>query len=79
MPSSRLVLLDIGLPKLNGLDACRRIPRNRGAGIMLTVALYRLGAGRRPSKAEEAGFDAHLGKPVDFEALKSLLAAAPRR
>jgi CheY-like chemotaxis protein len=77
------ILLDIGMPKMNGYDACRAIratPRGRDA---LIVALSGYGTEDDRRKSAEAGFDAHLVKPVDPGALEQLLAGgedrAPRR
>ena len=69
-----VILLDIGLPKLNGYEACRRI-RNEpwGAGVVL-IALTGWGQDEDRRRSHEAGFDRHLVKPVDPQALMKLLA-----
>jgi PAS domain S-box-containing protein len=68
-----VILLDIGLPKLNGYEAAQRIRAQRGCDALL-IALTGWGQleDRRRSKA--AGFDHHLTKPVDFDDLNKLLA-----
>ncbi len=69
------VLLDIGMPKLNGYDACRRIREQPWGKNMVLIALTGLGQDRDRRRTEEAGFDAHLVKPVDPQALLKLLAS----
>ncbi len=72
-----VVLLDLGMPGLDGYGACRRIRSQPwGRGILL-VALTGWGQEADRRRTEEAGFDHHLVKPVDPAALKELL-AAPR-
>ena len=69
-----VMLLDIGLPKLNGYEVCRRIRREPwGAGIIV-IALTGWGQEEDRKKSTEAGFDAHLVKPVRQEELMPLLA-----
>lgn len=72
-----LVLLDIGLPKLNGYDACRRIRQQWGHKDIVLVALTGRGHEEDRRKSKEAGFDDHLVKPVEFSALVKLLASLP--
>ena len=69
-----VILLDIGLPKLNGFDACRRIRENRWAKNVLIIALTGWGQEEDRRKSAEAGFDGHLVKPVDHAELMRLLA-----
>ena len=76
-----LVLMDIGLPKLNGYEAAREIRgRDWGSDVML-VALTGWGQEADRRRSREAGFDRHLAKPVEFSVLEGLLAeiAAERR
>ena len=68
------MLLDIGLPKLNGYDAARRIRQQRRDDKLVLVALTGWGQDEDRRLSEEAGFDAHLVKPVKFEAIMNLLA-----
>ena len=70
-----VVLLDIGLPAMNGYDVARRlrtIPSLEGVRL---VAITGYGQPEDRRRAREAGFDAHLVKPVDYVALASVLAA----
>ncbi|HZQ75117.1 MAG TPA: ATP-binding protein [Burkholderiales bacterium] len=72
-----IALLDIGLPGMSGYDLARRI-RTEAAGWPRPVRLFALTGYGQPSDRErsrEAGFDAHLLKPVDLEVLRELLAA----
>ena len=64
-----VVLLDIGLPKLNGYEACRRIREQPWGKSMVLVALTGWGQEEDRQKSREAGFDDHLVKPVDHAAL----------
>lgn len=68
-----IILLDIGMPRLNGYEAARRIRRQGQKGLRL-VALTGWGQEEDRLLSEEAGFDAHLVKPVDLDALTKLLA-----
>jgi PAS domain S-box-containing protein len=70
-----LVLLDIGLPKLNGFDVCRRIREQSWGKNMVMVALTGWGQDEDRRKSKEAGFDQHMVKPVDLDALQAMLAA----
>jgi PAS domain S-box-containing protein len=68
-----VVLLDIGLPKLNGYEAARRIREQlRRKGTVL-VALTGWGQEEDRERSREAGFDGHMVKPVQYEALMKLL------
>jgi CheY-like chemotaxis protein/two-component sensor histidine kinase len=69
-----VVLLDLGLPKLNGYDVCRRVRHQPWGENMTLVALTGWGQAEDRRQSKEAGFDHHLVKPVDFPMLLSLLA-----
>jgi signal transduction histidine kinase len=71
-----VVILDIGMPKLNGYDACRRIRAQHGAKRPMLVALTGWGQEQDLAHSREAGFDRHLVKPVEASALENLLAEA---
>ena len=68
-----LILLDIGLPTLNGYDVCRRAREQAWGREMVIIALTGWGQEEDRRKSQEAGFDGHLVKPVDYAALLSLL------
>jgi signal transduction histidine kinase len=69
-----LVLLDIGLPDLDGYEACRQIRGIKGGAVSI-VAVTGWGQDEDRRRALDAGFDAHLTKPVDPDRLASLAAA----
>jgi signal transduction histidine kinase/CheY-like chemotaxis protein len=71
-----VVLLDIGLPGLNGYEAAERIRRAPGIQPVL-VALTGWGQADDRRRAADAGFDHHLIKPVDYEVLMKLVAGVP--
>jgi PAS domain S-box-containing protein len=68
-----VVVLDIGLPKLNGYDACRQIRAQPWGAGMVLVALTGWGQQEDRRQALEAGFDHHMVKPVDYERLAQVL------
>jgi CheY-like chemotaxis protein len=69
-----VMLLDIGLPKLNGYEVARRIREQPWGKAIMLIALTGWGQNEDRRKSREAGFDAHLVKPVDHAALSKLLA-----
>ena len=71
------VLLDIGLPKLNGYEVCRRIRQEPWGKSLMLVALTGWGQEEDRHRSREVGFDAHLVKPVDHDVLLRLLASLP--
>jgi len=69
-----VILLDIGLPKLDGYEACRRIREQpKGNGVVL-IAVTGWGQDEDRRRSHEAGFDHHMVKPVDPQALLSMIA-----
>ncbi len=68
-----IVLLDIGMPKANGYEACRRIRVQPGGATRRIVAVTGWGQPEDLRRSEEAGFDRHLVKPVAVDALLPLL------
>lgn len=69
-----VVLMDIGLPKLNGYEVARSIRQQPWGAGMFLVALTGWGQEEDKQRAREAGFDRHFVKPVEPEALHQLLA-----
>ena len=67
-----IVLLDIGMPGLDGYETCSRIRRELGRGVIV-VALTGFGQEQDRDKAVRYGFDAHLTKPADPGELARLL------
>ena len=68
-----VVLLDIGMPRLNGEEACRRIRSAAWGRRMTLIALTGWGQEEDRQRCLNAGFDHHLTKPVDFPTLLELL------
>ena len=73
-----MALVDLGLPELDGLEVARQLRAGLQASVLL-VALTGYASEEDRRSCLEAGFDAHLAKPVDLGALKELLAEAGRR
>ena len=73
-----IVLLDVGLPGVDGLEVCRRIRTLPGGQAVYVVAITGWGQDDDRRKTRDAGFDAHLVKPVDIHALLRLVEHAPR-
>jgi CheY-like chemotaxis protein len=69
-----IVLLDIGLPRLNGYDACRRIRKQPWGESMVIIALTGWGQEDDKRRSKDAGFNFHMVKPIDPAALEKLLA-----
>ena len=72
-----LVLLDIGLPEIDGYEVARRLRRSNRSTVRL-VAVTGYGAGNDRHLSREAGFDEHVVKPVMPETLSAILARARR-
>lgn len=72
-----VVLLDIGMPQLNGYDVARQIRATPWGKHLVLVALTGWGQESDRRRSHEAGFNSHLVKPVDLEQLNRLLAEVP--
>jgi CheY-like chemotaxis protein len=70
-----VILLDIGLPRMNGHEAAAEIRRQPWAEHTALIAMSGWGQDADRQRSREAGFDHHLVKPVDHNVLKHLLAA----
>jgi signal transduction histidine kinase len=68
-----IVLLDIGLPRLTGLEAARRLRHDLGLRDALLIAMTGYGQEEDKRRSHEAGFNEHLVKPVDIWELQALL------
>jgi len=68
-----LVLLDIGMPEMNGYDTCRAMRKEPMLRDTVFVAHTGWGEKIHRKHSEEAGFAYHLVKPVDIEILKRVL------
>jgi CheY-like chemotaxis protein len=70
-----VALLDIGMPDMNGYEVARRI-RQEAWGVQMTlVAVTGWGQDDDKRRAQEAGFDYHLTKPLDYAVLRMILAS----
>ena len=68
-----VVLLDIGLPRMDGLEVARRMREDLGLKGVVLVALTGYGQDEDRRRSEAAGFNAHLVKPIDLDLLVDLL------
>jgi PAS domain S-box-containing protein len=73
-----MVLLDLGMPGMDGYEVARRIRERRPEGRPLVIALTGWGQPEDRRRTREAGFDDHLVKPVGLGVLQSLLAVLDR-
>ena len=71
-----VAFLDIGMPRMNGLDAARRLRELRDATPMVVVAVTGWGQPKDRQRTLDAGFDAHLVKPPKLNELTEVLAEA---
>ena len=67
------VVLDIGLPRMNGYDVAREIRRQPWGRQVTLIALTGWGQEQDQQQARDAGFDHHMVKPVDTSALMNVL------
>jgi PAS domain S-box-containing protein len=74
-----IVLLDIGLPGLDGFEVCRRLRDDASSGCNMIVAMTGYGREEDRRRSLEAGFHAHLVKPVELKALQGLLSSSLSR
>ena len=71
----RIAILDIGMPRLNGEEAARRLRATEWGAEMVLIALSGWGREDDRRRTAAAGFDHHLVKPLDLDVLADLLAA----
>lgn len=69
-----VIVMDIGMPNLNGYEACRRIRQEAWGKSVVMIATTGWGQEEDKRRSKEAEFDHHFVKPVDFNALERLLA-----
>jgi len=69
-----VVLLDLGLPKMDGYEVARRLRALQTQKQPILIALSGYGGPEEERRCEDAGIDLHLLKPVDPEQLKRILA-----
>ncbi len=74
-----VVFLDIGLPDMSGFDVAQAMRRMPSIGKAMLVALTGWGAEQDRQRSNDAGFDAHLTKPAEFDSVERLLQQAAAR
>jgi PAS domain S-box-containing protein len=72
-----VVLLDLGLPEMDGYEVARRLRERPEFAAVRMIALTGYGQSENVRRSWQAGFDDHLTKPVDFAALERVLAELP--
>ncbi|WP_249333846.1 ATP-binding protein [Comamonas sp. PE63] len=73
-----VILMDIGMPGMNGHEVCRRIREQEWGRRTLIIAVTGWGQDKDRRESEQAGFDAHMVKPVRMPELQNLLASGPK-
>jgi CheY-like chemotaxis protein len=73
-----VVLLDIGLPKLNGYEVAQRIREQPWGASMYLIAVTGWGQEEDRQRSSEVGLNVHMVKPVEASALEKLLAELPQ-
>ena len=68
-----MIVMDLGMPCMDGYEAARRIRRQPGAQEVLMIALTGWGQSEARQRTIEAGFDHHMIKPVDFDQIRQLV------
>jgi DNA-binding response OmpR family regulator len=69
-----VVLLDLGMPGMDGLETCRRLREQSWGEKMAVIAVTGWGTDSDRGRTKEAGFDQHLVKPVEPDVILGLLA-----
>lgn len=72
-----VVLLDLGMPQIDGFEVASRMRQHKPLDGTFLVAVTGFGREEDQAKARVAGFDAHLLKPVDLASLQLLLKKRP--
>ena len=73
-----VMLIDLGMPDLDGAEVCRRLRATPLGAGMLLVAQTGFGQAQDRERTRAAGFDGHLTKPVEVEELRRMLTQARR-
>jgi signal transduction histidine kinase/CheY-like chemotaxis protein len=73
-----VAVIDIGLPGYDGYEVARHVRRADGGDAVYLIALTGYGQPQDKQRAEDAGFDLHIVKPVDLDHLTALIANAGR-
>ena len=70
-----VVVMDIGMPRLNGFEACRQIRQSDWGKAVVMVAVTGWGQPGDRERSDAVGFDFHFAKPVEFADLKTIIDA----
>jgi CheY-like chemotaxis protein len=73
-----VAIIDIGLPGYDGYEVARHVRRADGGDAVYLIALTGYGQPQDKQRAEDAGFDLHIVKPVDLDRLTEVIANAGR-
>jgi CheY-like chemotaxis protein len=73
------VLLDFGLPGMDGYEIARRLRAMPGGNSLLLIALTGYTQAEHVAATREAGFDYHLTKPVDHDVVRGLIGKLEKR
>jgi CheY-like chemotaxis protein len=74
-----IVVLDIGMPDLDGYEVCRRLRAEPSTQHAMLIAVTGWGQDADRMRSREAGFDHHLIKPVEWSTLEKLFAGLEKR
>jgi len=74
-----VIVLDVGMPRVDGYEAARRIRKEPWSNGVVLVALTGWGQEEDRAKARNAGFDHHLTKPASIDAIVHLITEAPSK
>ncbi len=72
-----LVFLDLGMPRMDGIEAAQQLRSLPGGERMMLIALTGWGQEQDQQRTRMAGFDRHLLKPIDLGKLNEILMASP--
>jgi CheY-like chemotaxis protein len=75
----QVIILDLGLPGVDGFEIARRLRGNPDTNDVVLIALSGYGGDEARQKTREIGFDYHLVKPADLDMLHQILASSARR
>ncbi len=74
-----VMVLDIGLPEMDGLEVARRVRQHPTLKNIVLIAMTGYGQETDRQRSQEAGFDHHLVKPADYGQLNKVLAAVSEK
>jgi CheY-like chemotaxis protein len=72
-----IVLMDLGMPSVDGFEAARQIRKEEGGNKILLCAVTAYGSQDIVRRVKEAGFDRYLRKPANFDDVSAIIGSAP--